>query len=129
MHIEWLAGTHIQTLVEIEIDAPEIDEQGTARFQNAYRMVERSVDIEDDRGRKLVDKAVILVCRHMIGATEVGGNPDLIAVAGQINRIGACQRCTAILPDRCRLTDLQRRAADIRAVPIQEISPIVADRR
>ena len=92
-------------------------------------MVEGGLNIIDNAGGKLVDKAVINIARHMVGATEIGHDAHFWAVGGQIDRIGLNESGAPILADGGCLTDLQCVAANIGAVFFQKIGPVVADNR
>lgn len=50
-------------------------------------MIQRSLDVVHDRHRELVEETVELICRDVVGPTEISHDGDLITVCRDVQRI------------------------------------------
>ena len=129
VHVERLARAHVESGMKVEVDATKVDQEHAAGAKDSNAVVERRLDVIDNRHGELIQEAVELVRWDVVGPTEISDNSDFLTMRGDIERFSLRDVGPAEPSDVARHTDLEASASDIRAVSLYEVLVVVPDDR
>ena len=128
-HEQRFAGAHIESAMEVVIDAGKVRQQHTSRLQDANAVIQRGVDVEDEVHGERIDETVVGVGRHMIGTAEIRDDRDVVAVLCHVDSVSLSHRGPTVTAGGQRGSDLEAVSSNVGPMRLQKPIPVVADDR
>src|SRR5262245_11338609 len=119
------ARAHVESSWEVVVDTGEIDEQHTARLQNANRMIESRLDVVDEVRHERIDQTVPGVRGHMISTAQIRDHRDLAAVRAEIDGVDTEKVRSTVPSDGRGGANLEPSASNVGPVAFEKRGPVV----